>query len=127
MCLRLQDRYVYNFLIHFSVRSNSATLVQGDLACDVNKTAQRIINEAVGVWGRLDVLVNNAAQFYPTHLGSVTEKDWADLIQANLTSPFFLSQVCWNLFFYPGRGITYTCKRFIELTLDISQVSVLIT
>ena len=77
----------------FSDRRNSAALIQGDLSCDVSKTAQRIINEAVAVWGRLDVLINNASQFYPTHLGSVTEEDWDDLIQANLASPFFLSQV----------------------------------
>ena len=68
-------------------------LVQGDLSRDVSKTAQRIITEAVAIWGRLDVLVNNASQFYPTHLGAVTEEHWANLIQANLTAPFFLSQV----------------------------------
>ena len=68
-------------------------LVQGDLSRDVSKTAQRIITKAVAIWGRLDVLVNNASQYYSTHLGAVTEEHWANLIQANLMSPFFLSQV----------------------------------
>ena len=31
-------------------------LVQGDLKHDVSKTAQRIITEAVAIWGPLDVL-----------------------------------------------------------------------
>jgi len=68
-------------------------LVQGDLTSDVSNTAQRIISEAVGVWGRLDVLINNASQFYATPIGSVMEREWEDLVRANLTSPFFLSQV----------------------------------
>ena len=79
--------------LHCSVRRNSAMLVQGDLSSDVSKTAQRIVTEAVAIWGRLDVLVNNASLFYPTHLGAVTEEQWANLIQANLTAPFFLAQV----------------------------------
>ena len=81
------------FFSHFSARSNSASLVQGDLACDVSKTAQRIIAEAVGVWGRLDVLVNNASQYFETRQGCVTEELWDKLLRANLTSAFFLSQV----------------------------------
>ena len=68
-------------------------MVQGNLTCDVSNTAQRIISETVRVWGRLDVLINNASQFYATPTGSVMEKEWDELVRANLTSPFFLSQV----------------------------------
>jgi pteridine reductase len=42
--------------------------------------------------GRLDVLVNNASNFYPTRLGSITEEHWHDLIDSNLKAPLFLSQ-----------------------------------
>ena len=54
---------------------------------------ERIISGAVGVWGRLGVLINNASQSYATPIGSVMEKEWEDLVRANLTLPFFLSQV----------------------------------
>lgn len=84
---------VYNLFSSYRERQNSAVLVQADLSFDVSKTAQRVINEAVEVWGRLDVLVNNASQFFPTRVDAVTEQEWTVLIQANLTSPFFLSQV----------------------------------
>ena len=77
-------------------RKNSASLLQADLSFDAGKTAQRVITEAVEVWGRLDVLVNNASQFFPTYVDAVTEQEWTILIQANLTSPFFLSQVYWT-------------------------------
>ena len=87
---------VYNLFSSYRERQNSAVLVQADLSFDVSKTAQRVITEAVGVWGRLDVLVNNASQFFPTRVDAVTEQEWTVLIQANLTSSFFLSQVYWT-------------------------------
>lgn len=87
---------VYNLFSSHRERQNSAVLVQADLSFDVSKTAQRVITEAVEVWGRLDVLVNNASQFFPTSVDAVTEQEWTVLIQVNLTSPFFLSQVYWT-------------------------------
>jgi pteridine reductase len=42
--------------------------------------------------GRLDVLVNNASNFYPTPLGTVTPEQWHDLVGSNLKAPLFLSQ-----------------------------------
>jgi pteridine reductase len=42
--------------------------------------------------GRLDILVNNASNFYPTPIGSITEEQWGDLIDSNLKAPLFLSQ-----------------------------------
>ncbi|MEE8463571.1 MAG: pteridine reductase [Gammaproteobacteria bacterium] len=42
--------------------------------------------------GRLDVLVNNAADFFATPFGSIGEDDWDRLIDSNLRAPFFLSQ-----------------------------------
>ena len=79
--------------LNYSVRPGSASLVQGNLTVDVKKTAERIIYECLETWGRLDVLVNNAAQFYPTEIGKVSEEIWNDLIQTNMSAPYFLSQV----------------------------------
>jgi len=43
-------------------------------------------------FGIVDILVNNAAIFYPTPMESITEKDW-DLFQAlNIKTGFFLSR-----------------------------------
>ncbi len=41
---------------------------------------------------RVDVLVNNAAIFYPTPFGKITEKDWDSFLALNLKAPFFLAQ-----------------------------------
>ena len=42
--------------------------------------------------GRLDVLVNNASNFYPTPIGTISPAQWQDLMGTNLKAPLFLSQ-----------------------------------
>ena len=71
-------------------RANSVVLVQGDL--HDTRRAPQIVGEAAAVWGRLDVLINNASTFHATPMGSVTEEQWEDLLGTNLRAPFFLSQ-----------------------------------
>jgi pteridine reductase len=71
-------------------RKNSVALVQGDLLD--TKRLVGIVEEAVGAFGRLDALVNNASSFYPTPVGEATEHQWEDLIGTNLRAPFFLAQ-----------------------------------
>lgn len=71
-------------------RPASVALVQGDLLD--NTVLPRLVAEAHTVWGRLDILVNNASTFYPTPVGSVGEAEWDDLIGTNLKAPFFLAQ-----------------------------------
>lgn len=71
-------------------RADSATTLQADLLnLDV---ASQLISAVIGWAGRLDCLVNNASSFYPTPVGSITEKHWDDLIGSNLKAPLFLSQ-----------------------------------
>ncbi|MFK5912948.1 MAG: pteridine reductase [Woeseiaceae bacterium] len=72
------------------IRENSVILIQADL--HKTKGLITLVDESVKAWGRLDVLINNASSFYPTKMGSVTEKQWDDLMGSNLKAPFFLSQ-----------------------------------
>ena len=73
-----------------AVRPGSIRLLQADL----HDTGDypRLIDEARGFRGRLDLLVNNASSFYPTPLEDATAEQWDDLIGSNLKAPFFLSQ-----------------------------------
>lgn len=71
-------------------RANSAFAVQGDLH-DVAQLPD-LIATALGRFGRLDILVNNASTFYPTPVGSITPGQFDDLIGTNLRAPLFLSQ-----------------------------------
>lgn len=73
-----------------NVRPDSVSLLQADL--HDTQSLPELVEAAVKVWGRLDVLINNASSFYPTPIGSVTEAQWDDLIGSNLKAPLFLSQ-----------------------------------
>jgi pteridine reductase len=51
-----------------------------------------LVAATVGRFGRLDALVNNASNFQPTPLGTVTPQQWDDLFAVNARAPFFLAQ-----------------------------------
>ncbi len=72
-----------------AARPDSVMLVRGDL----NHSEKLLKNLVFESFGRLDVLVNNAARFYPTPMGEVSEEQWNDIVGTNLKAPFFLSQI----------------------------------
>jgi pteridine reductase len=53
---------------------------------------ERLVSAALGQFGRLDILINNASNFYPTPVGRITAAVWDDLIGINLRAPAFLAQ-----------------------------------
>jgi len=71
-------------------RGGGAHSIQGDLA--KARDCERIVQETVKVFGRLDVLVNNAAVFFKTPLFEVTEKDWDLTLDSNLKGSFFCAR-----------------------------------
>ena len=71
-------------------RADSVLTVQADLAAF--DRVPELVAQAVGRFGRLDALVNNASSFRPTPLGSTTPQDWDELFASNARAPFFLAQ-----------------------------------
>lgn len=71
-------------------RADSVVLAQADLH-HTNELRQ-LARQAAQVWGRLDVLINNASTFYPTPVESASIAQWDDLMGSNVKAPFFLSQ-----------------------------------
>ncbi len=72
------------------MRPQSAAIIQGDLH-NLHKLSG-LVHDTVNHFGRLDVLINNASNYYPTELGEISEHQWEDLIGINLKAPLFLSQ-----------------------------------
>ena len=75
-----------------SQRANSAITLQADLG-DINRLSA-MAQEAIGAFGRLDILINNASSFYPTAIGEINQQHWDDLMGSNIKAPLFLSQAC---------------------------------
>ncbi len=75
-----------------AARPDSVMLVRGDLNHS-EKLLKNLVFETIESFGRLDVLVNNAARFYPTPVGEASEEQWNDIVGTNLKAPFFLSQI----------------------------------
>lgn len=66
-------------------------LVEGDLT--VEKNWLKIRKKVLAHYGKIDVLVNNAAIFYPTPFFETTGKQWDDFMQVNLKSVFWGSKI----------------------------------
>jgi pteridine reductase len=80
-----------------------AVTLPGDLA-DVSQ-AEQVIDKAAAAWNRLDILINNAAVFDHTPLGTVTEAQWNNLLNINLRSPFFCAQRAAGVMRQTGSGV----------------------
>lgn len=67
-----------------------ASVQQADLmrALDI----QRMIRNIEVDVGYIDVLVNNASEYYETPLLTTSDEDWERLLRTNLTAPFQLSR-----------------------------------
>ena len=63
------------------------------IAADVRSTSEvnRMFDDAVSRFGRLDIVVNNAAIIRDRTLKKMTDEEWQDVIDTNLTGVF---QVC---------------------------------
>jgi NAD(P)-dependent dehydrogenase (short-subunit alcohol dehydrogenase family) len=53
---------------------------------------ERMMNEVLSTFGRIDVLVNCASVFYRKPIDEITEHDWDVNLDTNLKAPFFLSK-----------------------------------
>jgi pteridine reductase len=73
-----------------SARPRSAFAVSADVR-DVREL-ERMARAVLERTKRLDILVNNASNFYPTRIGTITEEQWDDLVGSNLKAPLFLTQ-----------------------------------
>jgi pteridine reductase len=105
-CARLLHRKGCNVFLHYrsskeaalqlcyelnQIRPDSAYMMQADL---LNmEELESLANKASMVWGKIDVLVNNASSFYPTAIADVTEQQWDELMGSNLKAPFFLAKL----------------------------------
>lgn len=80
-----------------------AIAVQGDVASKADVDA--LVRAAEAAFGRLDILVNNAASFESAPFLEITEAAWDRVLAVNLKGPFLLSQAAAPLLRAHGDGV----------------------
>jgi pteridine reductase len=65
---------------------------------------QKLIGDVVGHFGRLDILINCAANFLEAKFGETTEKTWDASLNTNLRAPFFCAQAAAPHLAKSGKG-----------------------
>jgi len=75
--------------------------------CDVSSAAdcERTVRETVRVYGRLDILFNNAGVYYPRTAVECTEEEWDLTIDINLKGTFLMSKYALPVMIAAKRGV----------------------
>jgi len=73
-----------------ALRPGSARLLQARLGPTLDY--QALVAEVLASAGRLDLLVNNASEFFPTPVGQMDALAFQRLFDSNVAGPLFLSQ-----------------------------------
>lgn len=68
----------------------SSIAVHGDLEED--GVAEALVRRTLDAFGRLDILVNNAALPFTTRFEQITPDEWRRALEVNLTAPFLLTR-----------------------------------
>lgn len=84
----------------------AARLGQTFVACDVGDRGQveALVAAALGRYGRLDILVNNAAIIRAADVLDLTEEAFDQVLRVNLKGPFLLAQAAARVMVAAGRG-----------------------
>jgi len=77
------------------------------LHADLTRTFEikRLFEDAAQNLGRLDILVNSAANFLHTEFDTTTEQIWDSSLDSNLKAPFFCAQAAAPLLKKSGHGV----------------------
>ncbi len=101
-------------------REGSAHCLAADF--DNLEATVRMAKEAISIYGKLDILVNNASTFYPTELGKIALDDWNNLFNSNARAPLFVTQTCADALRECGGCIINMVDIYARLPLEDHSV-----
>lgn len=105
------------------IRSNGgeAVAIQADVSRE--DEAKKLINEAVGKYGRVDVLVNNAGITKDNLLMRMSEEDFCSVIDTNLKGAFLCMKYVSTLMLKQKNGRIINISSVVGITGNIGQTN----
>lgn len=106
-----------NVAVHYGKSAGEAREVVGEIENMGRRSAafsaeltdvraiQTLVTDAVAQFGRLDILVNTAANFLQTKFGETSEATWDASLDANVKAPFFCAQAAAPHLAKSGHGV----------------------
>ncbi|MGH8465395.1 MAG: SDR family NAD(P)-dependent oxidoreductase, partial [Pseudomonas sp.] len=98
-------------------------LVAGDIAKP--QTAQRLFEEAVAAFGKVDILINNAGIFIPKPVADYTEGDVDAIVDTNLKGFFYPAQAAARHMAANGSGHIVAITASIALQPNVKVPALL--
>jgi pteridine reductase len=103
IALALAQRGAHVAISYHRSEGEARQTVQEIEACGVRSLAVRgdisrgaevdtLVTEVMADFGRIDILVNNASNYYKTPFDSLTEEQWDDLVDTNLKGTFLVAK-----------------------------------
>ena len=87
---------------HIERLGRRAKVLRADLSR--GSAALKLARDAERAFGRVDILINSAAIFWPTKLENLTQRELETFLTINLTSPYILSAEIGKRMKHRGRG-----------------------
>jgi NAD(P)-dependent dehydrogenase (short-subunit alcohol dehydrogenase family) len=97
--------------------------VEGDIT-QVD-TVQRVVDEAIGRFGRIDSLINNAGLFFGKPFDEYTPHDFADVTAVNLAGFFHLTQCAVSAILLQRNGHIVNIRTSLVVHADSHAVAAL--
>jgi 3-oxoacyl-[acyl-carrier protein] reductase len=85
--------------------------------------AQELIDDLITQWGRLDVLINNAGITRDTLLMRMSEEQWNEVIQTNLTSLFHYAKAATKPMMKQREGSIVNISSVVGITGNAGQTN----
>jgi meso-butanediol dehydrogenase / (S,S)-butanediol dehydrogenase / diacetyl reductase len=89
LCNDISDS-VINVVDEIKNNGGEATVYQGDIS--IAETAEKIINEAINKYYKIDILFNNAGIVIPGNAENTSLEDWDKTMRVNVRSVFLMSK-----------------------------------
>lgn len=114
------------------LRINNPNVIAVEADLSLKSEAEKLINSAIDQFSHIDVLVNNAGISEQKLFTEISENDWKKMLNSNLNSAFFCSQIAANYMIRQKKGkiinissIWGICGASCEVHYSVSKAALI--